>query len=180
MILASALLGCGGPVGLRKRADPDDTLPEVLSTTPCGACGGDCAVEALSYAAAYHVTGGVEYGDVPPAGGPHDPCWATFGVHDEPVADEHWVHNLEHGAVVVLHDCDGCDAEVAEIEAWAADRAWALVTPYTPVGAPFAALAWGWRLRLGCWDEPEVSGFYDDHVDQAPESVLADPAASCM
>jgi hypothetical protein len=170
-------VGCGDPVGLRGKVDPDDTVPEVVSSTACGACGGDCLLEELAYPQRYHVEGGVAYGDVPPAGGPHDPCWAPFGVHEDAVPDERWVHNLEHGAIVVLH---GPDEDPAGPRAWSAGREWSLVTPYADLGSPYAALAWGFRLTLGCWDEGEVDAFADDHEDDAPESVLSGPGASCM
>lgn len=174
------LLACGTvPLGGRRHADPDDTIPEVLATTPCDACGGDCLVEELAYGEAYHVEGGVTYASVPPAGGPHDPCWAAFGVHAEPVPDERWVHDLEHGAVVLLHDCDACDDDVAALDAFTAARPWALSTPYPGLGAPFALLAWELRATLGCWDEAFAEDFYDANHDRAPESVPSGPPASC-
>lgn len=158
---------------------PDDTVPEVLTSTACDACGGDCRIEELAYAEAYHVAGGVDYADLPPAGGPHDPCWADFGVHPGPLADERWVHNLEHGAVALLHDCEGCDAEVAALEAFAAANEWALSTPYPGLGAPFAAVAWEVRATMGCWDPDFVAAFYDERKDRAPESVLAGAPSGC-
>src|SRR4051794_21406825 len=101
-------LGPGGGGGVR-----DDTVPTVLSTASCGACGGDCTLEQLEYDQSYHVGGPIDYADRPPAGGPHDPCWAPWGVHSEPVADDHWVHNLEHGGIVYLYCCTDCDDDVA-------------------------------------------------------------------
>jgi hypothetical protein len=38
----------------------------------------------------------------PPASGRHFPTWTTYAIHDEVVKRGHWVHNLEHGGVVLL------------------------------------------------------------------------------
>jgi hypothetical protein len=163
--------------------DPDDTVPTSVESEACSACGGDCVLETLTYRAAYHVTGGVDYADPPPAGGPHDPCWVPFGVHQDPIPDENWVHNLEHGAIVVLHDADECDADcttgIESLETFVADRPWGLSTPYEALDVPFAALAWGFRMSMGCDDLEAVGSFYDTHFDQGPESVLAGPPATC-
>lgn len=182
------LAACADPVTLEpdgRPADPDDTVPAVLASEPCDACGGDCVLETLSYPARYHATGGVDYADVPPAGGPHDPCWTDFGVHAEPVADEHWVHNLEHGAVVFAYACeDGCPEDRAALESTAVLSPWGLAMPY-PALAPdggdrFAALAWEVRLLTGCFDPALAAAFAAEHEDRAPESVLGGPGEGCM
>jgi hypothetical protein len=53
----------------------------------------------------------------PPASGPHYPVWGSYGVHEEPLERGSWVHNLEHGAIVLLiGDSASADAE-AELRA---------------------------------------------------------------
>ncbi|MEQ1508409.1 MAG: DUF3105 domain-containing protein [Myxococcota bacterium] len=183
-----ALVACGGPValpsdsGVTPTGDPgDDTVPLLVSSTPCDACDGDCVIEELAYAARYHTVEPVAYQDRPPAGGPHDPCWSTWGTHAEPVPDDRWVHNLEHGGVVSLYHCDDCVDEVAAMASLATSQGlFTLVTPYAEMDDRFAAVAWGWRLRASCFDEPTFAAFYADHVDQGPESLPGDPSADCM
>ncbi|MCB9687392.1 MAG: DUF3105 domain-containing protein [Alphaproteobacteria bacterium] len=178
------LWACAGRVALQGETGAtvpvDDTTPEVLSTTACDACGGDCLLEELSYAVSYHTVVPIDYADTPPAGGPHHPCWTTFGVHTDAVEDEHWVHNLEHGGVALLHGCSGCDADVASLEGVATSSPFGLALPYPDMEQPFTAVSWGWRLTLGCWDEEAVATFLAEHENRAPESVLADPGANCM
>ena len=55
----------------------------------------------------FHVPFGtpVMYKHNPPASGLHWPNYATWGVHKEIVPREMWVHNLEHGAIVLLYNC---------------------------------------------------------------------------
>lgn len=151
----------------------------MLSDTPCAACGGDCRLEELAYAFSYHTTTPIAYTSTPPAGGPHHPCWTSFGAHRDRVEDEHWVHNLEHGGVAMLYACDGC-AEVSEVEGTATSSPFGLALPYDELRGPFAVVSWGWRLTLGCWDADVAGAFLLDHQDRAPESVLADPGADCM
>lgn len=42
------------------------------------------------------------YDHNPPASGPHFAAWAGYDIHTEVVDRGNWVHNLEHGAVVLL------------------------------------------------------------------------------
>lgn len=178
------LWACAGRVALQgdtgETVPADDTTPEVVSRTPCDACGGDCVLEELAYAVSYHTTVPIDYADTPPAGGPHHPCWTWFGVHDDPIEDERWVHDLEHGGVALLHACSGCDADVASLEAVATSSPFGLALPYAEMATPYAAVSWGWRLTLGCWDEQVARSFLAEHENHAPESVLADPSADCM
>lgn len=182
------LLGCPG--------DPDDsgtqdgttlttpgvdlTNPTILQSGACESCGGDCLLEQVTYADSPHVSDPIDYTSRPPAGGPHNPCWAEWEVHTEPVADDNWVHNLEHGGIAYLYNCADCADDSAAMGTMAtALTTFALVTPYTDMEARFAAVAWGWRMTMSCYDEPALVGFYTLHVDQAPESITSGPSASC-
>ena len=181
--MIALVLACAGerPVTLPDDTAPpaDETVPEVLSSEPCDACGGDCLVEALAYDSSAHVTDPIDYADVPPAGGPHDPCWATWGVHTEPVPDDNWVHNVEHGGVVFLYR-DTVPSAVADLGTLAAEEGiWVLVTPYPEMSSPFAAVAYGFRMTTGCVDSTAFGAFYDAHVDRAPESIPSDPGEAC-
>jgi hypothetical protein len=137
--------GTGVPTGDALVAD---TVPVVISSTACSACGGDCRLDELYYENRYHTTEPIAYADQPPAGGPHNPCWTEWGVHDTPVEDDNWVHNLEHGGVVFLHDCTDCDAEVDAIAALTTGYGmFTVVTPYT-METSYAQVACGWRRRV--------------------------------
>jgi hypothetical protein len=47
----------------------------------------------------------VEYDSNPPSSGPHYPIWAAFRVYTSPVPRPYYVHDLEHGAVVLVYNC---------------------------------------------------------------------------
>lgn len=170
-------------VGCAACASEDEPKPSAEPV--CTSCG-DCEQE-LTIESATHVTEPVAYPDYPPAGGNHFTCWAAWGAYDEPVVTERWVHNLEHGGVVLLYGCDPeedeeCALARAFFDAFAREHAFGFSTPKEPgkiMKTRFAALAWGVRLETDCFDEAAFRAFYDAHADQAPESLSIDPPASC-
>ena len=148
----------------------------------CDACGGDCLYEKVTLGESRHVEGGVDYEDRPPTGGNHDPCWAAWGEHVEELADEYWVHNMEHGGVVLLYNCpEGCETERASLTQFVEAR-WGttILSPYAGMDESFAIVAWRHRLGTDCLDMDAFAAFYDTHVDQAPESTQSMPPAGCM
>ncbi len=170
LLLPLLLVGC-----------PDEAAP-VISSEACEACDGECVVENVELQTATHTEDPIDYDTTPPVGGPHDPCWADWGVYDTELDSRHWIHNLEHGGIVYLYDCpDGCAEDVAVLEAIeaAAPSGTVIVTPYSGLDGGFAAVSWGWRMLTGCADQAALQQFYDDRVDQAPESVTSDAPAGC-
>jgi len=124
------------------------------------------------------------YQSDPPSSGPHysipGQAPVGWGYYDRSIAPEYYVHNLEHGGVVLLYDCStDCTADQASIKAWVArapkDPRFSevkLVAVRTAVpGHRFAMLAWGWRLYMDSWDPALAERFYVAHVDQGPEQI---------
>jgi hypothetical protein len=161
--------------------DPDpedlDLAGRVLSSEACASCAGDCRDETLEVSDGLHVSETLDYPDPPPTGGPHHPCWADWGVHASEVADERWVHNLEHGGVVIVH---GAGADGSSASSWVSSKgSRALSSPYAALPVQWAAVAWQRRLLLGCWDEAAVESFYAANVAHAPEDLTAGPPGGC-
>jgi len=162
---------------------PDENDDRLLTEIACDACDGDCLIEQFAVTSASHVAGGIDYYNRPPVAGDHDPCWAPYGVHETEVGDEHWVHNLEHGAVVMLYNCPSGCANEAQVLVDLSEELPAettLISPYSLMESRFAAVSWAWRITLGCADEQALRDFYDEHVGQAPEATSAAPPESCM
>lgn len=151
-----------------------------LALLGCAAGPCDLGSEAYDDLRQDHVDTDVVYEDEPPAGGPHDPCWADWGQHvDEVVPPENFVHNLEHGGVVFLWACEDCPEIDVIGETVDTLGAWALGTRYPDLRWPFAAVAWGVRGHAECVEPDALRRFYTRHVDRAPESTPSDPPASC-
>jgi hypothetical protein len=153
-------------------------------SAPLGGAGGaaecDVVVKQQVLAPGTHVTEctPVDYATNPPSSGSHYPVWADFGAYDFPLPRGYWVHNLEHGAVVVTYNCTGCDAEVAQAAAWiktlktdatcVPGPARILLVPDPKLDVPWAASSWGYTLKAQCFDAAAFSAFYNAHAGQAP------------
>ena len=130
----------------------------------------------------------VTYNHDPPTSGCHyslglGTAPISPGVYRSHVDPEYWVHNLEHGYIVVLYNCpSGCPADVAALTRWfdghAPDPALTsekkiIVIPWTTMSLHFAVESWDWFLPLESADLSKIETFYANHVDQAPEGNQA-------
>jgi hypothetical protein len=152
------------------------------SIEECNSCGGECQQDALSNDGQDHQSGDLDYDDSPPASGDHNSCWSQWGIFTESVLPENWLHNLEHGGVVVLYNCpEGCSEEQSSLEEWAKTLAVGRVvlTPYSDMDWQFAIVAWQHRLLLQCLDLEAMQAFYDANVGRAPENIIEPPPPSC-
>lgn len=125
------------------------------------------------------------FGSNPPSSGTHFPVWGRWGQHAEVLERGYYVHNLEHGGVVLLYRCDGaCADTVAALKAVmagiaqdpacdAAVRTRIVLTEDPLLDVPVAAAAWGHTYRAQCVDAPSLTAFANQHYDQAPESLCA-------
>jgi hypothetical protein len=153
------------------------------TSSTCEPCGGACTLESIPSEGGKHDTGVIVYDDYPPTSGDHDPCWAAWGVHPEPVAPDRWVHNMEHGGVVFLYDpladAEDVAAATALVEQIPPGRA--LLTPATePFAGPWAVVSWQWRLLADCYDGDAFAAFFDAHEGSGPEDAMSAPDAGCM
>ena len=115
----------------------------------------------------------IDYEQVPPIGGPHDPEWLACGAFDEPVRDENAVHDLEHGTVWITYDPSLADDEVAALEASLPEDG--IISPYPGLPAPVVVTVWGAQLQLTGPDDPRLALFLDEYGDgsTAPEAFAS-------
>lgn len=170
-------------------------IPETTASVPCDYCNGDCVDETQSIGTANHVDGDIAYPDPPPTSGNHNSCWSEWGVHEADPGAEHWVHNEEHGGVVFLYqpaDCNdvgdndaGGDNDcAADVEALASalgeasDPRW-IIAPYDELPSVWAAVSWGQRRMLGCFDLDALTVYYETWVGHGAEDETASPPSTC-
>lgn len=130
---------------------------------------------------AVHVQEGspITYQHYPPASGTHYPRWARYGVYQNTIPEGYWVHNLEHGAIVVLYKCtDDCAAKAAEIEQLYRQlpngkygEVKLVALPYDNMQTTYAVVAWDRIDEFDEWDPERVTRFYQAYVDKGPEDV---------
>lgn len=121
----------------------------------------------------------VKYGHYPPTSGPHWPTPAPWGDYEQEIPPEIWVHNLEHGGVVILYRCDTpCPDLVRSLrEAYATfpESKWGhvklLIAPARKLKSRLAILAWTWIDEMESFDRERLVNFYRAHLDRAPEDV---------
>lgn len=118
-----------------------------------------------------HVTGPVNYPQIPPVGGPHNPVWLNCGIYTAPVPNEHAVHSLEHGAVWITYQPNLPAAQVAQITKTVGNDTYVIVSPYPGLPAPVVASAWGTQLKLHGPTDPRLAQFlaYYRQGPQTPE-----------
>ena len=143
-----------------------------------------------------HVAQGAQviYTHNPPTSG----CHYSLGTGTAPIAAgvypasaaakltaEYWVHNLEHGYVVVTYKCpDGCASDVASLNTWyrslppdpggAVPYAKLIAVPYPAQKEKFDVESWDWFDPIGpTLNLTEIKRFYDNHVNQSPEGAAS-------
>ncbi len=171
--------------------DASDAAPTYPPSAPEGPCaavvqqftpGGRVHVPECSY---------VDYPTKPPNSGNHYPVWSAYRSYSSPIPEGYWVHNLEHGSIVLSYNCAvardggaaGCEADVASaqqmldalpvdplcLDAGAGVLRRTVMTPDPNLDVPFAASAWGWTLRASCFDAIAFGAFAMAHYGQGPE-----------
>jgi len=120
------------------------------------------------------------YASYPPTSGQHwGYTWANWKMYDQPVRPEEYVHNLEHGGIVLLYRCDNpCpDLVKALRELYTTfpharnGKVKMVVSPDRKITSPIVILAWTWIDELPRMDRDRLLRFYREHVDRGPEDV---------
>ena len=139
----------------------------------------------------YHVAQGTQitYMHDPPTSGCHYSLGSGIaplkpGIYvtaSTTLTPEYWVHNLEHGYVVVSYNCpSGCTADLQTLQAWyltlppdaggAVPYAKFIAVPDSSQKEKFDIESWDWFDPLGSTlNMAEVKKFYANHTNQAPE-----------
>ena len=149
---------------------------------------------------ANHIPAGTQahYLTDPPTSGQHynlrGEAPLPWGFYARPYPPEDWVHNLEHGGVVILYTCPqpqaaggaklvetdlSCPDSQSPVQSFIASappdalfhEVKIVATPYPVPGHRFAVVAWGWRLFMDSWDSSLAERFYEAHVDNGPERI---------
>jgi hypothetical protein len=135
-----------------------------------------------------HLPGDLAYPDVPPMGGDHNEVWqrCTGSVYARPVADEHAVHSLEHGAVWITYRPDLPPSAVDQLAQHVQGRSHLLMSPYPGLRAPVSLQAWGYQLAVDSAADPRIDRFVSalrfhaarEHHAPCEEGTTADGAAA--
>lgn len=184
-LLVSLLAACGGDSGVAQPTvaptpasmpSPTPAAPSQPTNTPLPASDIPGVEVFTNIPAGQHVPGPVSYPQTPPVGGPHNPIWLNCGIYDQPVANEHAVHSMEHGAVWVTYRPDLAQDDVTKLRDLVNGQQYVLLSPYPNLPNPVVASAWGLQLKLDKADDPRLAQFIREYANgpQNPE-----PGAPC-
>jgi hypothetical protein len=141
----------------------------------------------------------VTYALCPPASGNHynstgqGPIQPRLYGPSEAKVPQGWIHNLEHGALVVLYRCSSGDAGCSDsqqsamktfVDSFPASPVCGLhagvvspvVARFDQMPKPYAALVWGRVLYLDSFDTKAILSFFDQEAERTnPEPQCASP-----
>ena len=108
-----------------------------------------------------HMSGPIEYEIEPPAGGPHNEMWQNCEgvVYDSPVATEHALHSLEHGAVWITYHPDLDESEVSRLAQRIQGTDYTMMSPYPGQQVPISVQAWGYQLQVDSAGDGRIDEF---------------------
>jgi Protein of unknown function (DUF3105) len=150
---------------------------------------GDCTLETFDAQEARHVQelpDDYEYNSTPATSGLHNPTTAIWNLYTEPVPQINYVHNLEHGGLVIQYGSDVPDADVAALGDWyQQDTRGLIVAPLAPeleeedttLADKIVVTAWTHMLTCSSFDEEALDDFSDDYrgpQGDAPEKFELD------
>jgi len=160
---------------------PSDAAPAVYSDAagPCSTQRRDDPLETWIHA---DVGTTIQFKNEPPSSGTHYPVWARWQIHADPLPRPYWVHNLEHGGIVLLYGPHATSEDIADLEAVYGSlpldpkctHARALMTKDLELSVPIAVVAAGHVLLADCVDSARIIDFTRVYRDMAPESVCSD------
>jgi hypothetical protein len=156
-----------------------------------GAAGatGDCQVQTFDALEASHVEAlpeDYEYNSVPATSGLHSPQTAIWNVYDQPVPQINYVHNLEHGGMIVQYGSAVSDAVVGQLTDWyQGDTRGLIVAPLAPdleeedatLADKIVLTSWTHKMTCSSFDEGALDDFKDDYrgpQGDAPEKFPLD------
>ncbi|PZM88543.1 MAG: hypothetical protein DIU79_16690 [Actinobacteria bacterium] len=109
-----------------------------------------------------HLPGKIEYTKyIPPVGGVHNNAWQNCmgDVYDAPIANEHAVHSLEHGAVWITYRPDLPKDQVEKLAERVRGKEKMMMSPYEGLDAPISLQAWGYQLKVDHADDKRIDDF---------------------
>jgi hypothetical protein len=193
-VVAFVFVGAAQPVySCSFLSEPASPAPVASGTQPLGQKQDDMGRT--------HVAVGtpVRYTFCPPASGSHynaagqGPIQPRFYSPDDTTVPQNWVHNLEHGGLVVLYNCNmgGCDtADLDQLRALVGSfpaspvckvpplQISPVVTRFDTMKAPFAALVWGRVLFQDKLDVNQILAFFDQYADRTNPEQQCNPNPS--
>lgn len=124
-----------------------------------------------------HKDGVQEYVTSPPVGGAHNQTWQNCmgDVYTEPIANEHAVHSLEHGAVWVTYKQGLAADQVAILQKKVEGKDYMFMSPYAGLDKNVSVQVWGYQYKTDDVNDKSI----DDFIAAARVKASMEPGAAC-
>jgi hypothetical protein len=165
-IVVAVFVGRGGP-------GPAETLPGTHFNDPRTASG-----QLYTHIPDTEPITADPAGHYPPVFGNHYDTWRPPGVYDSPIPEGNFMHDLEHGATVILYNCQtACPDMVSQFRGLLTslprsrdfNEVKLVVSPNVKIQHLIALLAWDYEQDLDAYDADAIRAFYQAHLDKGPE-----------
>ncbi len=124
-----------------------------------------------------HVEGTQTYVTSPPVGGDHNATWQNCmgDVYTEPIANEHAVHSLEHGAVWVTYKQGLAQDQIDKLTTKVQGKDYMFMSPYAGLDKNISLQVWGYQLKVDNADDPRI----DEFIKALRLNATMEPNAAC-
>lgn len=126
---------------------------------------------------ANHAWGPLTYKLTPPVGGNHNYNWQNCmgDVYDAPIANEHAVHAMEHGAVWVAYKSGLPADQVETLASKVRGNEYMLMSPIDNLDHNVSLQAWGYQLKLDSVDDGRI----DEFISALRQNATVEAGATC-
>jgi hypothetical protein len=124
-----------------------------------------------------HQPGKISYPMAPPVGGAHNDNWQRClgDVYTAPIANEHAVHSMEHGAIWITYKPDLPKAQVDELAKKVKGHDYTLMSPDPDQSSPISVQTWGYQLKVDNAGDSRI----DDFITALREVSSMEQGATC-
>ncbi|MDR7281026.1 DUF3105 domain-containing protein [Catenuloplanes atrovinosus] len=126
---------------------------------------------------ANHKSGPQTYKTNPPVGGDHNTAWQNCmgDVYDAPIANEHAVHSMEHGAVWITYKTGLPQDQIDKLAEKVQGNEFMLMSPVDGLSNNISLQAWGYQLKVDTADDDRIDSF----IRALRVNATQEPNAGC-
>ena len=94
--------------------------------------------------------------------------WASWDIKPEPLPPELFIHNMEHGGIILHYNCpDGCPDEFDRMSEIVSLTDETILMPNPEMESRFALTAWNWLMTMEVYDDSLAREFVKSHLNSA-------------
>jgi hypothetical protein len=171
VLIAAGIIGYGVFASVKGNASWEDKVNAIQGVVDYRAKK-EAAIDSRN-----HKDGPLTYVTSPPVGGDHNPTWQNCmgDVYTEPIANEHAVHSLEHGAVWVTYKQGLAADQVAALQSKVQGQEYMLMSPIAGLDKNVSLQVWGYQLKLDNANDKRI----DEFIKDARLNASMEPGAAC-